>query len=118
MRNKIDTFKDDRMYAGRRFADAAAELRRCWIELSALDLAIAETRRSPLSTFADYLDPAVLIHPDFLPVFGGNWQAEAAARLDQLIGRTSLTQNPSIPAVSLSARAPQGHRHLRGFWGR
>ena len=103
---------------GRRYADAAAELRRCFIELAALDMAIAETRRAPLSTFADYLDPAIFRHPDFLPVFDGDWRAEAAARRDQLIGRTTLTRNPHVPAVSPSARVPQRHRHLRGFWSR
>ena len=118
MRRTTDTFKDDRVYAGRRNADAAAELRRCWIELSALDQAIAETRRSPLSTFGDCIDPNILVYPDFLPVFGGDWAAEAAARRDQLIGRTSLTHNPSIQAVSASARFPQRHRHLRGQWSR
>jgi hypothetical protein len=81
---------DDRVIAGRRYADAAAELRKCFVELAAIDQALAASRRSPSAdaqTFAAFPDPAVFQHPVFLPTFDADWQAEAVARRDQLVGR-------------------------------
>jgi hypothetical protein len=116
-----DTLRDDRSYAGRRYADAAAELRRSFIELAAIDMALAEIHRTPLAapSFPDCPDPAALRHPDFLPIFGGDWLAEAAARRDQLLGKPAVKVDPETPAAALpGGRRPMRHRQLRGYWGR
>ena len=87
-----NTLRDDRGYAGRRYADAAHELRRSFIELWALDMALAELHRTPLAapTFETYPDLAAFRHPDFLPVFGG----ELAGRSRRA---TALSSSGSLP---------------------
>lgn len=115
---RLSSFRDDRTYAGRRFSDAAGELRRSFIELAALDMAVTDTERSPLVTFDYFPDPALFRHPDFLPDFGGDWRAEAAARSDQLLGKPAVRVNPEIPAALPGGRRPMRHRQLRGYWGR
>jgi hypothetical protein len=88
---KISDLRTSRDAAGQRYKAAAEEFREAFVELGALDAALANAAGEPhFKTFGEAPNPWSLAHPIFLnyDTYGKhltNWHDEIAARRDHYL---------------------------------